>query len=404
MTQAKDNTQITHVPEIQDVVPSSDLEDEEEPLPQPTMSANTSTNVVPPAFSTSDSPEPHMTSISNLKSAGQALNFFNEHVLDKPDPIEDDASHVKPPDDLSEDTEDPIENADTTSTPKHNLVQRMKGRNKTTGPVATRKTGAGSKSIQSSLTSPPNSMLPPPTPSRDLKGNLTFGQPLDQSTPAVPGVSRKKRLVPKTIVPAAPAHTWTTLPQGEQSTQSVDSAMVDELVSSPTESAAKPPKATPVKKPPSSGSTKRTPLFLPGTSQYPIPSSDIPAAEESFSEEEEEEEEEEDKVIVPPPSRVLRPNRTTTPYRRLSDLASQRSIFSSTPIGQVGPTLVNKLRAKPGPRDDDDEEEEEEEEEDSGVSDSDSVSTPPSHIPKGRRAGTGNGNGVRRRSQLAMFL
>jgi len=361
-------------------------------------STNTSTNVIPPASSTSGSPEPHMTSISNLKSAGQALNFFNEHVLDKPDPIEDDASHVKPPDDLPGDTDDPIENADTISTPRPNLIRQMRGRNKTADPVAARKPGAGSKTTQSSLTSPANSMLPPPTPSRDLKSDLTFGQPLDQSTPAAPNVSRKKQLVSQTTVPEIPAHTtWATLPRREQSTQSVDdSAMVDELISSPTESAAKQPKATPVKNPPSSGPIKHTPLFLPGTSQYPIPSSDLPAAEESSLEEEEEEEE----VIVPPSSRVHRSNttqnRTTTPYRSLSVLASQRSIFPSTPIEPVEPAPVNKLQVKLGSEDDDDDDEE-----DSGVSDSDSP--PPSHIPKGRRAGAGNGDRVKR-SQLAMFL
>ena len=400
-TQAKVNTQITHVSETQDVVPSLDLGDEGEPLPQPTKTADTPTNVVPPASSTSDSPEPHMTPISNLKSAGQALNFFNEHVLDKPDPIEDDVPRVTPPGGLPDDTEDPIENIGTASTQKPNLVQRMKGRNKTTRPVTTRKNNTGFKPTQSSLTSPMNSMLPPPTPSRDFKGDLTFTQPLDQSTPAVSNVSRKKQLVSQTTVPETPAHsTWTALPQGERSTQSMDDpAMVDELISSPTDNAGKLPKATPVRKPPSLRSTKQTPLFLPGTSQYHIPSSDLPAAEESSSEEEEEEEE--DKVIVPPSSRWLRSsttkNRTITPYRSLSVLASQRSIFPSTPIEPVGPASINKSRARLRSEDDD--------EEDSGVSDSDSDSDspPPSHIPKGRRAGAGDGGRGKRRSQLALW-
>jgi hypothetical protein len=177
-----------------------------------------------------------------------------------------------------------------------------------------------------------------------------------------------------------------------------DPAMVDELVSSPTESSANPPKVTPLKKPASSGSANQTPLFLPGTSQYPIPSSDLPAAGQSSSEESEGEEKGEEKVIVSP-SRVLRSNttknRTTTPYRSLSALASQRSIFPSTPIEPIGPAPVNKLRVKPGSDDD--------EEEDSGVSDSDSDSPPPSHIPKGRRAGAGNGSRGKKKSQLAMW-
>lgn len=395
------------------------------------MHVTTSTDVVPPASSTPDSPEPHMTPISNLKSAGQALDFFNDHVLDKPDPIENDSSHPTPPNDLPGDTEDPVEDADTTSTPKPGLVQRMKGRNKTASPAVARKNSVGSKPTQSSLTSPTNSMLPPPTPSRGPKGDLTFGQPLGQSTPAVPNVSRKKQPVSQTTVPETPAHsTWTTL-RTEQSTQSMDDrAMVDELISSPTDNVAKIPKATPARKPQSLGSTKQTPLFLPGTSQYPIPSSDLPAAEESSSEEDEVKEE---KGLVPPSQRVLRSsvrnnktnvpypgspseeseeeaavplspraihlsvkkNKTITPYRSLSVLASQRGIFPPTPVEPVGPTPIKKLQANPGEDDDDDEE-------DSGVSDSDSDSPPPSHIPKGRRAGTGSGSRGKR-SQLAMW-
>jgi len=391
-TQVKVDTQVTHVSETRDIVPSSDLEDEGEPLSQPTKSTNIFTTVIPSTSSTPDVPAPHMTPISNLKSARQAFNFFNGNVLDKPDPIDDDSSRVTPPDRLPEDLEDPIENADTTSTPKPKLIQQMKGRNKIASPVVVRKGGAAPKRTQSSLTSPLNSMLPPPTPSRDVEGDLTFGQPLDQSTPAVSGISRKRQLISQKTVPGTPAQsTWATLPRSEPSTQSMDDpAMVDELVSSPTENTTKLPKATPAKRPISSGSTNRTPLFLPGTSQYPIPSSDLPAAEESPSEESEEEE----KMCVPPSPRVLRSStakKTITPYRRLSVLASQRSIFPSTPIE---PAPVTKSQAKPGSDDDDDE--------DSGVSDSDSDSPPPSHIPKGRRAGAGNGSRGKR-SQLAMW-
>lgn len=395
-TQDKVSTQVTHTSRALDTIPSSDLEDEGEPLLRPMKSTSTSTNVAPPGPSAPDSPGPHMTPISNLKSAGQALNFFSEHVLDKPDPIEDDAPRSTPLDDLPEDTEDPIENVDTTSTPKPTLVQRMKGRNKTTSPDAAQKNGAGSKTTQSSLTSPMNSMLPPPTPSRNLRGDLTFDNPLDQSTPAATHASRKTQFVSETTVPGTPAHsTWTTLSHRERSTQSTDDPpMVDELISSPNESVVKPPKTTPVKRPLSSGSAKQTPLFLPGTSQYHIPSSDLPTAESSS----EEEEEEQEKVILPPSSRVLRSstkNRTTTPYRSLSVLASQRSIFPSTPIEPAGPTSVSKSQVKFGLED----------EEDSGVSDSgsDSDSPPSSHIPKGRRAGTGNGSCGKRRSQLAMW-
>ena len=377
-----------------DTVPSSDLEDEGEPLTQPTKSTGTS-----------DSPEPHITPISNLKSAGQALSFFNEHVLDKPDPIENDPSHNMPLDGLPEDAEDLIENIDTTSTPKPSLVQQMKGRRKTASPAVARRSGAGPKATQSSLTSPPNSMLPPPAPSPGIKCDLTFSQPLGQSTPAVPSMSRKKQLISQTTVPETPAHsTWTTLSRREPSPQSVDDpGMVDELISSPTESAAKLAKlakATPLKEPVSSGTTNRTPLFLPGTSQYPIPSSDLPAAEKSSSEEEEEEEEEEDKekIIVPTSPRMLRSNavknKTTTPYRSLSVLASQRSIFPSTPIEPVGPTPANKSQTKP---------ESDDEEEDSGVSDTDSDSPPPSHIPRGRRAGARNSGRGKKKGQLTLW-
>lgn len=371
-----------------------------EPLPQSTKSVDTFTNAVVSVSSISDPPESHMTPISNLKSAGKALSFFNEHVLDKPDPI-DDSSHDVTSNDAPIDTEDPIENADTISTPKPSLVQQVKGRNKTASPVITRKNGAGNKTTQSSLTSPSNSMLPPPTPSRDLKGDFTFSQPLDQSTPVVSNLSRKKRLISQTTVPETPAHSaWTTLPHREPSTQSMDDpGTADELVSSPTGSAAKLQKATPLKKPTSSRSTNRTPLFLPGTSQYPIPSSDLPAAEQSLSEEEEEE----DNTTVPSSSRVLRSTttkgKTATPYRSLSVLARQRSIFTLTPIDPVGPSFVDKSQAKLGSDDDDDDEEE-----DSGVSDSDSDSQPPSHIPKGRRAGAGNGGRGKKRSPLAMLF
>ena len=180
--------------------------------------------------------------------------------------------------------------------------------------------------------------------------------------------------------------------------------MVDELISSPNEIVAKPQKTTPLKRPASSGSTKQTPLFLPGTSQYPIPSSDLPAPEKSSSEdseEEEEEEEEEEKKIVPASPRLLRSsttkNRTTTPYRSLSVLASQRRIFPSTPIEPVGPSPVNRSQAQPGSDNDDDDEEE-----DSGVSDSDPDSPPHSHIPRGRRAGSMN-SGRGKKGQLAAF-
>ena len=392
--QVEVNTQVTHTSGTLDIVPSSDPEDEGEPLPQPT----TPTNVVISASSTSDSSEPHMTLIPNLKSAGKALDFFNEPVLE--DPIENDPSHAMPPDDLPEDVEDPIENADTTSTPKPSSVRQAKGRNKTSSSVIFRRHVAGPKATQSSLASPLNSMLPPPTPSRGVKGDLTFSQPLYQSTPAVPSVSRKKQLMTQAAVPGTPdRNTWTTLSHGEPSTQSMDDpAMVDELISSPTETAAKLPRVTPLKKTPSSGSTIQTPLFLPGTSQYPIPSSDLPAAEKSSEESEEEEEEGgEENVTVPPSPRVLRSgtkNRTTTPYRSLSTLASQRSIFPSTPIEPLRPTLVNKSQTKPESDDD---------EEDSGVSDSDSDSPPPSHIPKGRRAGAGNSNRGKKKSQLGLL-
>lgn len=380
------------------------------PLSRPNKPTNTSANVVAPASSTSDSPEPHMTPISNLKSAGRALSFFNDHVLDKPDPIENDPSHVAPVDDPS--VEDPIENADATSTPKPRLVQQMKGRSNSASPTVARKSGVGSKTTQSSLTSPSNTMLPPPTPSRDPKGDFTFSQPLDQSTPAVTSVSRRKQLISQTTVPETPAHsTWTTLPRREPSTQSMDDpSMVDELIPSPIESAGKLLEATPPKRPTSLGSTNQTPLFFPGTSQYPIPSSDLPVADESSSEESEEEgisEPPSPRVLrssvpartAPPAPRVLRStatkNRTTTPYRSLSVLASQRSIFPSTPIEPVGPTPVKKSQTKSDSDDDD-------EEEDSGVSDSDSDSPPPSHIPKGRRAGTGN-RGRGRRNPLTMW-
>ena len=385
---------MTHVSETQDVVPSSDIEDEDEPLSRLAQSPNTSTNVIPPASSTPDSAGPHMTAISKLKSADQAVNFFNEHVLDREDPIENESSHTVPPRDLPEDTEDPIQSADTTSTPKPKPTQGLGGRDKTASPVSTRKNDASPKATRRSLTSPPNSMLPPPSPLRKVRDNLKFGQPLDQSTPAGPNALRKKQLASQTAIPETPTRsTWTTLPQGEQSAQSADDPqMIDELISSPTESTSKLPKATPVKKPASSGLTKQTPLFLPNTSQFPIPSSDVPAAEKTSSEESESEEE-----IFPPSQRVLRSsvakNRTVTPYRSLSVLASQRSIFPQTPIEPVEPAPANRSQSKPGSDDD---------EEDSAVSESESDSPPPSHIPKGRRAGVGNG-GRERRSQLATW-
>ena len=344
-----------------------------------------------------------MTPISKLKSAGQALGFFNEHVLDKRDPIENDSSHAETQKGLPDDTEDPVQDADTTSTPKPKLTQWTKARNKTANPVVTRKNGARSKTTQSSLTSPPNTMLPPPTPPRKVKGGLTFSQPLDQSTPAAPNVSRKKQPISQMTAPGTPPRsTWTTLPPGEQSTQSVDDPAVDELISSPG-STSKLPKATPVKEPTSLESTKQTPLFLPDTSQCPIPSSDLPDAEQLPSEEsEDDEEEEEEKLLVPPSQRVLRSsatkNKTTTPYRSLSVLASQRSIFP-TPIESVRPApAANRSQPKPGSDDDEDDDEE-----DSGLSESDTDSPPLSHIPKGRRAGVGNGNRGGKRSQLALF-
>ena len=335
-----------------------------------------------------------MTPMSNLKSVGRALNFFNDHLLDKPDPIENDSPHSTPP----KDTEDPIQNADTTSTPKPMLTQWAKGREKT---VVVRKSDVGSKVIPSSLPSPPNSMLPPPTPLRKVKDGLILSQPIDQSTPAVHTTLQKRKLISHTTVPETPARsTWTALPRGERSTQSMDDhAMVDELISSPTERTLRLPKATPAKKPASSASIKQTPLFLPGTSQYPIPSSDLPVQEGSSSEESEDEEgeEEEEKAIVPSPQRVLRSsvakNKTTTPYRRLSVLASQRSIFPSTPIEPVEPTAAKKSQT--GPESDDDE--------DSGVSDSTSDSPQPSHIPKGRRAGVGSGSRGKKRGPLEMW-
>lgn len=400
--QANINTQITYVSETSDIVPFSDIEGEGEPPNQATKSTDASTSVVASASPIPDSPKPHMTPISNLKSVGQALSFFNEHALDRPDPIENVPPRGTPPNDSSEDAEDPIENVDTTSTPKRNLVQRMKSRNKTEGPAVARKNGTSLGATKSSLTSPPRSMLPPPTPSRGAKGDFTFSQPLGQSTPAAPGVSRKKQLASQTSVPGTPSHSaWTTLPHREPSTQSVDDpGMVDELISSPTETAAKLSKATPLKKPASSRSTNQSPLFLPGTSQYHIPSSDLPTAEKSSSEESEESEDDE-KVIVPQSSRALRPrttnSRKTTPYRSLSLLASQRSIFPSTPIEPVAPIPANKSWAKP--------ESDEDDEEDSGVSDSDSDSDspPPSHIPKGRRAGVGSSNRGKKKSLLAMW-
>ena len=387
--QAKVDPQVMHVPETRSIVPSSDLEEEEEPLSQPNKSTNTSTDVVSPVPSSTG---PHVTPISNLKSVGRALTFFNEKILDQPDPI--DSPYSIPLEELPEDTEDPIQNADTTSTPKPKLPQRAKGHGKT---AVVQKSDVGPKGIQSSLISCQNSMLPPPTPSQEVKTGLMLSQPIDQSTPANLTALRKRRPTSQTAVLKTPARsTWTTLPQGERSTRSAgDPAMVDELISSPVEGTSKRSKGTPVKKPASSASVKRTPLFLPGTSQYPIPSSDLPAAEESSSEEEDEEEEK--KVIVPPPQRVLRSsvdkNKATTPYRSLSALASQRSIFPSTPIGPA--PAADKSQARPRY------EEEEEEEEDSGVSESDSP--PPSHIPKGRRAGVGNDGRGKRRSQLAMW-
>lgn len=339
-----------------------------------------------------------MTPISNLKSAGQALNFFNEHVLDEPDPIENDSPHAVLPGGLSEDAEDPIQNVDTASTPRPKLAQRAKGRDKT---AVARKSDVSFKEAQNSITCPLNSMLPPPTPLRGVKGDLILSQPIDQSTPAIPVTLRKRQLLSQTSIPQTPARiSWTALSLGERFTQSTDDPiMVDELISSP--GASKRPKLTPMKKPVSSASTRQTPLFLPGTSQYPIPSSDLPVPEESSSEESEDDKE---KATAPSSQRVLRSsaskNKATTPYRRLSALASERGIFPPTPIGPVGPTpAANKSQTGLGSDDDDDDDEEEEE--DSGVSDSNSGSQPPSHIPKDRRAG--NGSRRKKRSQLMFF-
>lgn len=397
--QANIGTQVTHVSETRGVVPSSDFEGDGEALPHPTESANASTHVVPPGSSPS-SPGPCMTPISNLKSAGRALSFFNERVIDKPDPIENDSSHAEPRKGLPDDAEDPIQDPDTTSTPRPKLTKGKEGLEET----ASRKNGAGAKVTQNSLTFPLNSMLPPPTPPPKIKGNFTFSQPLDQSTPA-PSISRRKQLASQTTAhETSPRSTWTTLPQGEKSTQFTDEPAVDELVSSPSESTSKLPKVTPVKKPASSPLVKQTPLFFPDTSQYRAPSSDPPTVEKLSSEEEdegdEEEEEEEEKMMVPPSQRVLRTSaaksRTTTPYRGLSVIASQRSIFPSTPVEPVGPAPTAS-QVKAGSDDDD------EDDEDSGVSESDSDSPQPSHIPKGRLAGARNGNRRKGRGQLSLL-
>ena len=366
-----------------DIVPSSDLEDEEELLSRPRKSTDASIGV-PLATS---SPGRRMTSISNLKSANQALNFFNEHVLDKPDPIENDSGSPK---DLPK---DPILNADPMSTPKPRLSQREKGGEKITSPVVTRKDGPipNGRQKQSGFTSP-NMMLPPPDPSRRAGGDLTFTQPLDQSTPVVPGVSRKKRPAPGE---SPSLSEWAVLPQGEQSGLSAGNlSMIDELDSSSRKNTSK-SKATPVRMPTSEASTKQTPLFLPGTSQYPVPSSDLPV---QSSPEESEDEEEERKTVVSLSSAIK--NKVAVPYRGLSVLASQGDIFPTLPESASPAPAVSKFQTKHW-SDDDDDEDDEDEDEDSGVSDSDSPSS--SHIPKDRRAGVGNESRGKKRSQLAML-
>lgn len=366
-TQVQVNAQVTRVSKVEAIAPSSDLEDEEEPLSQRTKSTN----------------------------VDQALSSSNERILDNPDPIGNEPSHVTSPDDFPEGTEDPVQNVDMTSTPKSKLALRAKGHDET---VLIQKGGASSEETQSSPTPPPGSMLPPPTPLRETQGGPMLSQPIYESTPAVSAALRRKQLRSQTAGPETPVRSrWTTLTRGKGSAQSADDpSMFDELTYSPIESTLTLRKATPVGKPTSSASIKQTPLFLPSTSHYPIPSSDLPL------EEEEESSSEEEKVIVPSPQRILRSsvakNKMATPYQRLSTLARQPSIFPSTPIEPVGPTpTANKSQNLPGSDDDFDDEE------DSGVSDSDSDSHPSTHIPKGRRAGVRTGGRGKERSQLSAW-
>lgn len=220
---------------------------------------------------------------------------------------------------------------------------------------------------------------------------------------AITPASAAPPATPSSIIQSQSLDTWTTLTQSSPHAEPESSLMVDQLQSSSPSHSRVP---SPVEEHPAHDqfdpadttlnadrTLEANPLFILTESQPPFPYSQW--AETQIEEPEDDEplddhksasptEDEEDEVASTVDARPKSAS-TASSYRRLTDIASQHTLFS-TPVSSrpaFAPVVKGKLNEMYGKAMED-----EDDDDDESGSDSDSDAEETSHIPKSRRAGT----------------
>jgi hypothetical protein len=185
---------------------------------------------------------------------------------------------------------------------------------------------------------------------------------------------------------------WTTLPQTQSPLPIMsESSMVDELNSSPGDLPMdNVPTATVPPRHRKSFEAKGAPLFFPGTSQSRI--SDSQPADDGHRNEDASSSSDSDENLKKAGLQLRRSRSfsSSAPYRRLTDIASQGSVFASPLLTSAAPSPSVKRNEMENTFNFGRDESEDDDEEDNSSSDSDEQRK--SHIPKSRRAGVKRGN------------
>lgn len=305
----------------------------------------------------------------------------------------------------------PIEN-EPPSTPRSGLVQRMKDR---MGRLPSRSPGLGAMAPPSRRPSQNDTMpsqgiciqplspsaLPPGERDRDASRSPspTLGRTKLPKTPGmltsmISGIPRRTA----SLENATPLATWTILADGgslPEAFQDTDSSiMVDELRSSPQAQESQKGLLTSPKTNSSHAHSNRgsspshEPLFIHTSSQAAFPYSqwqsippdlEYPSSPKGNGASPNDSDDEDEVAAAVKTSRITRPIGT---YRKLTDIASQPTLFSTPP-----PVLKPASFARPGDTRDMYGSSARDDEDDESDSDTDSDEEAVSHIPKSRRAG-----------------
>lgn len=364
--------------------------------------------------STSSSSAKVHSRISELQATKSVLNYLVAQLPEKQDPIEpsDDGSlqyprsSVEPIDPIQDDDTDalspPSGSFPIQSTPA--LFKRMKDRNGSAAslketpvlfPALKIPEGTPMRSAEQIQPHTPREMRPPPTPPWQSGEDIEASKKKSKKAKMIPSLPQRRGTKPSGLTPVLikPLSAWTSLTQTQ--TQSpialAESSMVDELRSSPGDDAAAQEVPLPAVKTQENQSSPMQSLFLAGTSQYPIPKSQLPSEDDADAEKAKSSSSESENEAKKKATGQLQRARSfssgagaTFHYRGLRDIASQTSVFASPLVTPVITSFPPRPNGKPNPFGDNNEEEEE----DSSSSDSDSDDADKSHIPKGRRAGS----------------